>query len=226
MLPGHFHATSASIASGGMVSMVLPMRRAWRETKWRTRMGMSAARSRSGGAEDRKDLEPVVEVAAELLFCDHFGQVAIGGGDEAHVDGDGPRAAQALDLPLLQRAQQLGLQVERHLADLVEKERALVRQLEAADLARDGAGERALFVAEELAFEQPGGNGRAIQLDEGALAARAQAMDGARQQFFAGSGLALDEHGGIGGRDGLNLRAARCAGRCFRPRCLRSGARD
>ena len=30
-------------------------------------------------------------------------------------------------------------------------------------------------------------------------------MNGARQQLFAGSGLALDEDGGIRGRDGLNL---------------------
>ncbi len=52
---------------------------------------------------------------------------------------------------------------------------------------------------------KPAGNGRAIQLDEGAIAARAQAMNGARQQFLAGAGLALDEHGRIGGRHGFNL---------------------
>ena len=104
--------------------------------------------------KNRKHFEAVKEVAAEFLFRDHFGQIAIGGGDEAHVDGDGPRAAQALDLALLQSAQQLRLQVERQLAHLVEEERALVRQLQAADFARDGAGERALLVAEEFAFEQ------------------------------------------------------------------------
>jgi hypothetical protein len=80
--------------------------------------------------KDRKNLEAVKEVAAEFLFRDHFGQIAIGGGDEAHVDGDGPRAAQALDLALLQSAQQFRLQVERQLAHLVEEERALVRQLQ------------------------------------------------------------------------------------------------
>ena len=60
-------------------------------------------------------------------------------------------------------------------------------------------------MAEKLALEQAGGNGGAIQLDEGVLAALAQAMNGAREQFFAGSGFALDEDGGIGGRNGLNL---------------------
>jgi len=152
--------------------------------------------------KNRKDLEAIKEVAAEFLFRDHFGQIAIGGGDETHVDEDGARAAQALNLALLQGAQQFRLQIERQLAHLIEKERAFVRQLQAADFARNGAGKRALLVAEQLALQQAGGNGRAIQLDKGALAARAQAMDGARQQFFAGSRLALDEHGGIGGRHG------------------------
>ena len=47
------------------------------------------------------------------------------------------RAAQALELLLLQDAQQLGLQRRRDVADLVEEQRAAVGQLEAADLLRD-----------------------------------------------------------------------------------------
>ena len=108
------------------------------------------------------------------------------------------------------------MQVERQLAHLVEKERALVRQLQPAHLARDGAGERAFLMAEELAFEQAGGNGGAIQLDKGALAARAQAVDGTRQQLLAGSGFALDEHGRVGWGHGFNLGAAQRAVPCFR----------
>jgi hypothetical protein len=66
----------------------------------------------------------------------------------------GSRAADALELALLQHAQQLGLQVERHLADLVEEQRAAVGELERAGARGDGAGERALLVAEQLALEQ------------------------------------------------------------------------
>ena len=40
-----------------------------------------------------------------------------------------------------------------------------------ARLARDGAGEGAFLVAEQLAFQQAGGDGGAIELDERALAA-------------------------------------------------------
>ena len=52
---------------------------------------------------------------------------------------DGAVAAQPLELPLLQNAQQLGLQLQRNIADLVQEQRAVVRQFEAPDLLRDGA---------------------------------------------------------------------------------------
>ncbi len=125
--------------------------------------------------------------------------------DHAHVDFLSGVAAQALKFLLLQDAQQLGLQLQRNVTDLVEEERSLVRQFEASDLARDGSGEGASLVAEELALQQAHGNGRAVDLDEGALAPRTAIVNGARDQFFAGAGLAFDEHRGVGGRDGLNL---------------------
>ena len=81
-------------------------------------------------------------------------EVPVGRRDDAHVDPLRARAADALELLLLEDAQQLRLQLERDVADLVEEERAAVRQLEAPDPLRDGAGERAALVAEELALEQ------------------------------------------------------------------------
>ncbi len=50
-------------------------------------------------------------------------QVARGGGDHARIEGHELVGAQRLDLAFLQRAQQLGLQAERHVADLVEEQR-------------------------------------------------------------------------------------------------------
>jgi hypothetical protein len=57
----------------------------------------------------------------------------------AHVDLDGLLAADALELALLQHAQQLQLQGRRHVADLVEEQRPLVGELEAPELALDRA---------------------------------------------------------------------------------------
>src|SRR6478736_2487859 len=115
------------------------------------------------------------------------------------------RAAQPLELLLLQHAEQLGLQTERDIADLVEKQRAVIRHLEAPDLLRDGAGECPLLVSEQLALEQIERDGRAIDLDERPAAPRAEVVNRPRNQLFAGAGLAFNEHRRLRGRDSLDL---------------------
>jgi hypothetical protein len=109
---------------------------------------------------DRQHAEPVVQVLAEARLGGPVAQVAVGRRDHAHIDAPGHRAADALELALLQHAQQLGLQGRRDLADLVEQQRAAVGQLEAALAHPVGAGERALLVAEQLALEQGRRTGR------------------------------------------------------------------
>ena len=59
-------------------------------------------------------------------------------------------AADALVDALLQDAQQFHLHRQAHVADLVEEQRAALGDFEAALAGGDGAGERALLVAEQL----------------------------------------------------------------------------
>ena len=129
--------------------------------------------------------------------CDHRRQVAVGRGDQPHVDAERPRAAEALELVLLQHAQDLGLRVRAHVADFVEEQRAAVGLLEAADALLVGAGERALFVAEQLRFEQVLLQRGAVHLDEVARGAVRVVVDGAGDQLLAGAGFAADEHGRV-----------------------------
>ena len=117
----------------------------------------------------------------------------------------GARLADALELPLLQHAQQLALQLERDLADLVEKQRAAVGQFEPADAVAQRAGEGALDVAEELALEQFARDRRAVDPDQRPVAAAARLVDGARDQFLAGAGFAGDQHAGVGRRHQFDL---------------------
>ena len=112
------------------------------------------------------DLEPVVEVLAELAAQHHRLEIAVGGRDHAHVDVDLLVAAKLGELGVLQDVQQLGLQRRLHLADLVEEDRAGVRLLELADARRRGAGEGALLVAEQLALEQLRRQRGAVHLHE------------------------------------------------------------
>src|SRR5262249_52456515 len=114
-------------------------------------------------------------------------------------------AAQPFELALLQDAQQLRLELQRRLADLVEKDRAAIGQLEPADALRHGAGERAFLVAKELALEQPGRDRRAIALHIGLRAAGAQVVHRPRNQLLADAGLAVDQYSRIGGRDHVEI---------------------
>ena len=74
--------------------------------------------------------------------------------------------------------------------DFVEEYRAAVGGLEPADSAVYGAGESALFVAEQLAFEQVGRNRRAVYRHERLVGARRGGVDEIRDELLARSGLA------------------------------------
>jgi len=63
------------------------------------------------------------------------------------------RSAHAFHLPLFQHTQEFGLHQDRHVADLVQKQGAAIGLLELAEVARSSAGEAALFVAEQFAFD-------------------------------------------------------------------------
>ena len=142
---------------------------------------------------DRKHAEPVVQVAPERPLVDHRVEVAVGGGNDADVDASGERAAETFELPFLQHAQQLGLELERHVADFVEEERAPVGQLEPAGPAGHRAGEGALFVPEQLALDEPGRNRRRAHADEGATLPAAQRMDRASDELLAGARFAQQQ---------------------------------
>src|SRR5213076_424485 len=111
--------------------------------------------------------------------------ILIRGGDDADVDGLFVLAADAAERALLQDAQQLHLRRRRHLRDFVEEQRAVVRQLEAALTALDGAGEGALLVPEQLAFEQRVGNRRAVDRHVGEIRAGTQFVNRLRDELFA-----------------------------------------
>ena len=110
---------------------------------------------------DGEDAQPVIQVRPELPLLRPCLQVAVGRGDQPHVGLDCLVASDPLERLLLQQAQDLGLQARRHVADLVEEERAAVALLELADAAAVGAGEGALLVPEQLALQQGLGDGRA-----------------------------------------------------------------
>ena len=85
----------------------------------------------------------------------------------------------------------------RHLADLVEHDRAALGELELADACRAGAGERAALVAEQLAFEQVGRQRRAVDLHERLGPPRRPPVQLARDHFLADAALAAQQHADV-----------------------------
>ena len=68
-----------------------------------------------------------------------------------------------------------------------------MRQFEASDFLCHGSRKRALLVAEQLAFEQAGGNRRAVYFHETAFAAAAHLVNGPGDQFLSHPGFAQNQ---------------------------------
>ena len=83
-----------------------------------------------------------------------------------------PGRADAHEGAGLEHAQQLDLQLERHLGDLVEEQRAAVGALEVALVLPVGAGEAAPLVAEQLALDQVRRDRAAVDGEERAASRR------------------------------------------------------
>src|SRR3989338_10825281 len=146
--------------------------------------------------KDRENVQPIIEVLPKGARLHALVELRVGGGDDPDIEADGLRPADALALALLQDAEELALQVERHGADLVEKERAAVCLFKAADADLLGVGEGAFLVAEEFVLHQRGRDGGAIDRDQWIVLSRTVPVNGAGHHLFAGPGLALDEHRG------------------------------
>ena len=184
----------------------VPARRAMRSTRRRASSTTSSPRSRSGGTTSGMRADPVVEVLAELLLLDEPAEVAVGRGEEAHVDLAVAHVAQPAEAQVLDHLQQLGLHLQVHVADLVEEQRAAVGDLEQALLGRDRAREGALLVAEQLGLQQLAREPGAVEVDERLVGARPVLVEPAREHALARARLALDQHGHGRGDHARRLR--------------------
>ncbi|MNN43615.1 hypothetical protein D3C81_1578610 [compost metagenome] len=119
----------------------------------------------------------------------------MGGADQRHVDVLLVARAQRRHPALLQYPQQPGLQGQRHVTNLVEEQRAAMGLHQPPDhTAPARTGERPLAVAEQFRLDQPFGDGRAVDRHERLVGPRAGLVQGACDDFLAGTGLAQQQH--------------------------------
>src|SRR5690606_2017387 len=124
--------------------------------------------------------ESEVEISAKRTARHHLLDRSIRGRDETHVDAACRDAAQASELALFDRAQQLGLRRGGQIADFVQKHTAAIAGFEQPRLGGDRTRERAALVTEQLAVEQALVDGRAVEREQGSAASPGERVDALR----------------------------------------------
>ena len=115
---------------------------------------------------NRKNREPIKEIFPKLLIADCDRKVAMRCRYDPHIDCDRPATTDAFYAAFFKDAQKFHLHVGRHIADFVEKKCASARFFKAPLPLGIGASEAALFMPEQLAFEQVAWNGTAVNCNE------------------------------------------------------------
>ena len=146
---------------------------------------------------DRELVDPEVEISDELAVLLSLREVLVGGADDADVHLVRKVVADSPDLAFLEHSSKLLLERLGRVADLVQKDRASIGGFERPDLVGVGAGERALAVSEQLAFQEVLGETRAVHDDERVVFARAIVVDGAGDELLAGARLPRDQDGAV-----------------------------
>src|SRR5262249_9512973 len=90
-----------------------------------------------------------IEIAPKEAAIDALIEAHVRRGDDADVDRNALARSDRNDLAFLKRAEERGLRHEREVADLVEKQRSLVRGANEPRLVAHRARERTLLVTEE-----------------------------------------------------------------------------
>src|SRR5271166_2490076 len=147
-----------------------------------------------GRQMDGDDIEPVIEIRSEFTLRRPRLQIAVGSPDQPHVGPDQFVATDPLELLILEQAEHLGLHGFGHVANLVQEECPAVALLELADPLAVGPGEGAALVAEQLAFQQALGDGRAVEGPIRRPSPGSVLVDGAGDQLLAGAALTGDQH--------------------------------
>src|SRR5215470_4761016 len=144
---------------------------------------------------DWDHVEPVIEILPERSFLDRTFQVAVGGSNHPHIDGDWRDTAHAFEFPLLEESQELGLELASKIADLVEEDGSSVGHFEPSSLAPVCAREGTLLMSEQLALQELARQPHRVDRDERLIPSLAPVVDGAREDLLSCPALAQKQDG-------------------------------
>src|SRR2546422_8767284 len=119
-----------------------------------------------------EDVNSVEQVAAKMTRLDGVFDAAIAGAEDARLQAPLFFVAQAAEAAVLKPLEEFGLKDGIQIGDLIQQKGSAVCHFHAARLGSVGAGEGALLITEQLAFEKEGGNCGATHVDPRPVAAR------------------------------------------------------
>ena len=134
------------------------------------------------------------QVLAEHPFPHTLFQILMRCRNDAHPRLHRLMATDAEELPVAQHAQQPRLQLQRHVTDFVQKQRAPFRLLETPAPLRLRPRERPPLMTEQFTLEQILGNRRRVDGHERPLSTWRMPMQRPRHQFLASATLPGDQH--------------------------------
>ena len=76
---------------------------------------------------DADNIEAIIQIFAKTTVVDRLLEIAVSSRDHPHIHFDGFPGTQSLKFPVLQHLQQFGLELEIHVADFIQQDRAAIR---------------------------------------------------------------------------------------------------
>src|SRR5829696_4548201 len=138
----------------------------------------------------RHDAEAVVQILAEASVVHFVDEIAIRGGNDAHVRRDLARSTDAPDPLALEHAKQARLEMCAELTDLIEEERAAGGDLEESDVRLTAIVSTAGVLPEQGDLERVWGQRRAVHFHERVRATGAVRVNELGDASFARPALA------------------------------------
>jgi hypothetical protein len=137
----------------------------------------------------------MIEIAAKAALLHQVLEIMVGSGHNAHIHGDLFASAQAVIRHAIEHAQQLYLDLQVEIADFIQEKRTFVGHFKEARLLGIGPAEGAFFITKKLAFHQVLRDGRAVNVNQRAVAAQRKVVDGVRDHLLARAGFTHNQHG-------------------------------
>src|ERR1051326_8759500 len=141
-----------------------------------------------------KNIQAVKQILPERSFFDFLPKIPVGSGNDPHIHLDDSVSTEPLDFSLLKDPQKIRLHIERKLTNFVKENRATIRLFEESFAESNGAGEGALFMAEQLTLQQAFTECTAIHHKISFICAGAIPVNGICDVLFAGPTRADDQN--------------------------------